>query len=155
VANLSIEANDLILAILDKQLNGSHNHPSLVTSDEEEQHIATLVHEDEYKRNAGQIAKIYSRHLVYVKRKEFSLKPYEIVEFPLWQCSSIFYEIKWAITSMVFGGLLVGLIATILILIPSVNSGTRIPIGALTVALVFGATRLCCINPLSPPCSDP
>lgn len=103
----------------------------------QEEHIATLVHDDEYGRNAGQVAKISSERLLFVKRKELALNPYELVELPFSQCTSISYEVKWAIAPMIFGVLLVALVG--FILTSYVEPGTRVPVGALAIVLVFGA----------------
>jgi hypothetical protein len=103
---------------------------------QEEEHIATLVHDDEYSRNAGQMAKIYSTRLLFVKRKELALKPYELVELPLEQCTSISYEVKWAIVPMIFGMLLVAVVG--FILTSYIEPGTRVPVGALAIVLIFG-----------------
>ena len=104
---------------------------------DEDQHIATLVHGDEYARNAGQIASVSERHLLFVKRKELALKPFELVELPTCDCSSIEYGVKWAVAPMIFGLLLVGLV--IFILTSYVEPGTRVPVGALAIVLIFGA----------------
>lgn len=103
----------------------------------EAQHIATLVHDDEYRRNAGQIAKVSSERLLFIKRKELALKPYELVELPVAQCSAITYRVKWAVIPMVIGILLVALVA--FVLTSYVEPGTRVPVGALAIVLVFGA----------------
>jgi hypothetical protein len=104
----------------------------------EEEHIATLVHPDEYARNVNQIATLTTHTLVFVKRKELALKPFEIVRFPLSECSSISYESRWAVVPMIFGALLVALIVFIFAFLSQVPDGTRVPIGALSVAFVFG-----------------
>jgi hypothetical protein len=107
-----------------------------MTMTDEEQYIATLVHPDEYAKNVSQIASISTHRLIYVKRKELSLKPFELLQFPTSQCTSITYEIKWAIVPMIFGALLVALV--LFILSSDVMVGTRVPVGALAVVLIFG-----------------
>lgn len=103
---------------------------------DEEQYIATLVHPDEYPKNVSQIASISSHRLIYVKRKELALKPFELLQFPMSQCTSITYEIKWAILPMIFGALLVAMV--LFILSSDVMAGTRVPAGALGLVVVFG-----------------
>jgi hypothetical protein len=103
----------------------------------EEEHIATLVHADEYARNASQVATISTHKLVFIKRKELAMKPFELVEYPMGECTSISYEVKWAVFGMVVGTLLVLLI--LFIFASEVPAGTRFPVGALAIALVFGA----------------
>jgi len=106
----------------------------------EEEHIATLVHADEYARNASQVATISTHKLVFIKRKELAMKPFELVEYPMGECTAISYEIKWAVFGMVVGTLLVLLI--LFIFASEVPAGTRFPVGALAIALVFGAVLM-------------
>lgn len=110
------------------------------TPESEEEHIATLVHPDEYARNVSQVAKLSTDKLVFIKRKELALKPFELTEYPMADCTSISYEVKWAWISMAVGAILVLLI--LFIFMSEVPTGTRVPIGALAIALVFGATLL-------------
>jgi hypothetical protein len=115
------------------------------TEAEQEQHIATLVHTDEYARNANQMASVSSRKLVFIKRKELALKPFELLEFELQQCSAISYQIKWALVPMILGALLAALVLSILWLVSQgeiASTTTRIPIGALAIALIFGVLLL-------------
>jgi hypothetical protein len=104
---------------------------------DEGQNIATLVHSDEYAKNPNQVASLSTHRLVYVKRKELALIPFELLQFPASQCTSITYEVKWAIVPMILGAFLVALV--LLILSSDVMVGTRVPVGALAIALIFGA----------------
>lgn len=106
----------------------------------EEEHVATLVHADEYRRNANQVANLSTEKLVFIKRKELAMKPFDLIEYPMRDCTAIAYEVKWALFGMVLGALLVVLIG--FIFMSDVVAGTTVPVGALAVALVFGATLL-------------
>ena len=106
----------------------------------EEEHVATLVHPDEYVRNASQVAKLSTERLVFIKRKELSMTPFELVEYPISECSSISYEVKWAWLGMTIGATLVLLL--LFILTSEIPADTRVPVGAIAIALVFGATLL-------------
>jgi hypothetical protein len=106
----------------------------------EEEFIATLVHPDEYARNASQVAKLSTDKLVFVKRKELAMKPFELVEYPMAECTAISYQVKWALLGMGIGALLVLLI--LFIFTSEMPTGTRVPVGALAITLVFGATLL-------------
>lgn len=106
----------------------------------EDEHIATLVLPDEYVGNANQVAEVSTNKLVLIKRKELALKPFELVQYPMAECSAITYEIKWAIMPMIFGALLVALILFTLTL--DIPAGTSLPIGALGAALIAGAVWL-------------
>lgn len=103
---------------------------------DEERTIATLVHSDEYVRHANQVAKLTTHKILFVKRKELALKPYELIEFPIGPCTSITYEIKWAIVPMILGAFMVALVLLVLSL--DVTTGTRVPIGALAIVLIAG-----------------
>ena len=56
---------------------------SVIPMPSEEEHIATLVPPDEYVRNANQMASVSTRKLLFVKRKELALKPFELLQFPI------------------------------------------------------------------------
>lgn len=103
---------------------------------DEEEHVARLVYPDEYAKNVSQVASISTHRLFYVKRKELALKPYELLEFPISECTSITYEVKWAIVPMVFGVFLIAIV--LFILSSDLTAAVRIPVGALAVAAVFG-----------------
>ena len=105
-------------------------------SDDEEQTIAVLVLPEEYAKNANQVARLSTHKIVFVKRKELSLKPFQLVELPMSQCTSVTYEVKWAVVPMILGALLVALV--LFILSSEVVVGTRVPLGALAVVLIFG-----------------
>lgn len=109
----------------------------MTTFERESEHIATLVHPDEYAKHINQVASVYDDKLIFVKRKFASLASFELVHFSMQECTSIIYEIKWAIVSMVFGALLIISIALVL-LFGSVPGGTRVPVGALAFVLIFG-----------------
>lgn len=105
---------------------------------EEDEHIATLVHADEYAKNVGQVASISTHRILYVKRRELAMTPYELLEFPTSSCTSVTYQKKLALVPMIVGVLLVGLVT--FILTSEVAPGTRVPVGALAILVVVGAT---------------
>lgn len=109
-------------------------------SDTQEEHIATFVHPDEYARNPSQVAYVTTRKILYVKRKELAMKPFELVEYPLAQCSSITYQERHAVLPMVLGAVLVLLVG--FILSSDIPAGTRVPVGAMAIAAVFGGGLL-------------
>lgn len=107
-----------------------------ITADEEE-HVAHLVHSDEYAKYANQVASVSTHKILFVKRKELAMKPYELIQFHMTACTSITYEKKLAIVPMIFGALLIALV--LFILNSEVAAGTRVPVGALAIVLIFGA----------------
>lgn len=100
----------------------------------------TLVHHDEYEKNVNQVACISSDALLFVKRKELALKPFELIQYPMSECSSITYESRWAVAPMIFGMLLVMLMLFIFFAIShyDIQEGTKIRVGMLIIALFFG-----------------
>ncbi|HAR45660.1 MAG: hypothetical protein A2X56_06240 [Nitrospirae bacterium GWC2_57_13] len=102
----------------------------------QEESIAIFVHPDEYARNPNQVASVTTRKIVFVKRKELAMKPFELVEFPLGQCSRITYETRHAFLPMMLGAFLVLLVG--FILSSDIPAGTRVPVGALAIAFMFG-----------------
>ncbi|MFZ6654486.1 hypothetical protein [Undibacterium sp. TJN19] len=107
----------------------------------DEEHIATLVYPDEYAKNINQIASVSTQKLVFVKRKVASLTPFELLQFSLSECSAIFYEIKWAVVSMIFGGLL-ALSILLVLAFGSFPAGMSVPIGAMGFCFVLGVVLL-------------
>lgn len=105
-----------------------------------EEYIATLVHPEEYVRNANQVAQLSSDKLLFIKRKELAMKPFELVEYPMAECSAISYEVKWALLGMGIGALLV--LPILAIFISEIPAGTRLPVGTLASAFILGATLL-------------
>ncbi|WP_428001311.1 hypothetical protein [Acidovorax sp.] len=100
------------------------------------EHIATLVHSDEYAKYVNQVASVSSERILFVKRKELAMTPYELIEFPTSALTSVRYEKKLAIIPMVVGALFVALV--LFILTSEVAPGTRVPVGALAALVVFG-----------------
>lgn len=108
--------------------------------DKKDEHIATLVYPDEYAKNVSQIASVSSQMLIYVKRRELAMTPFDLLYFSMDECSTISYQVKWAIISMIFGAALIALV--IFIMLSDVQAGTSVPVGALAVALIFGGILL-------------
>jgi hypothetical protein len=111
-----------------------------------ERNIATFVTPSDYARNANQIAAVTTHRLLFVERRSPGHKLFELVEFSLADCSAIFYESELALLRMVLGGLLVALMITIGVLLEihrdDLQLATRIPVGAMVLALVAGLTLL-------------
>lgn len=105
----------------------------VIVSDEEE-YIATLVHPDEYQKHSGQVAKLTTHRITYIKGR--ALRAPELVDIPMAEVEAVSYKVIWAILPMIFGAFLVGVIA--FIFSSDVEVGTRVPIGALSLALIFG-----------------
>ena len=108
---------------------------------EEEQRIVTLVLPEDYARNAGQIASLSTHEILYIRRKELSLKPFELIPLPASHCSSIQYEQRLAVIPMVLGGILVFLLLGLFIF-GSVDAGTSIRWGAVALAMIYGLNML-------------
>jgi hypothetical protein len=109
----------------------------MTVSNNEGEHIAVLVHPDEYPKHIGQVASVYTDRIILVKRKIVSMTSFELTQPSMRGCSSIKYEIKWAVFSMIFGALLAISIMLVLFFC-SVPGGTRVPVGALAFVFIFG-----------------
>ncbi len=103
----------------------------------EAEHIATLVHPDEYAKYVNQVASVSSERILFVKRKELAMRPFELLQFATSSCTSVRYQKKLAVIPMLIGAFFVGLV--VFILTSEVAPGTRVPVGALAILLVFGA----------------
>ncbi len=104
---------------------------------DEEQNVATLVLPEDYVKNPNQIARVSSQRIIFIKRKEFSLSPFELIELPVSACSAVSYEQKLALARMVAGIALVALVVTFF-LMGEVEAGTYVPVGLLGLAVVIG-----------------
>lgn len=107
----------------------------------EVEHIATLVHSDEYEKYLNQVASVYTDRLIFVKRKFAAFSSYELIELPLHEPSSIKYETRWAVVSMIFGALL-ALSIVLLFLFGSVPDGTRVHVGAFAFVFILAIVLL-------------
>lgn len=113
---------------------------------EQEEDVATLIQPGEYVRHLNQVAGLTTRHVVFLKRKFVSRSGHELVRFPLAQCARVRYADERPLLVVVSGALLVALIAFIVtMLVRSWNRldpGTRIPLGALALAGLYGTRRV-------------
>lgn len=112
----------------------------------EEEWVATLLHPDEYAANVNNVATVTTRKIVYIKRKELALKPFERVEYPIADCSSITYKKHYAI-----GSFAAGLVAVLLVICiawglivygANLQPGTRLSVGAVIAVAIFGMFRI-------------
>jgi hypothetical protein len=114
--------------------------------DVREEFIATLLHPDEYRRNFNRVASLTSQNVTFLARKFFSKAGYELVKYPMHECRSIGYTDERPLPTMLFGALLVALTVFVFYMLTvywdRVDPGTRIPIGALGLAGLYGIRRL-------------
>ncbi|MBB6577597.1 hypothetical protein HNP33_001654 [Comamonas odontotermitis] len=103
---------------------------------DEAEHVATLVYPDEYSKNVNQVASVSSERILFVKRKELAMTPYELLQFPTSSLTSVRYKKRLAIWPMLIGAIFVTLV--LFILTSEVAPGTRVPVGALALLLVLG-----------------
>jgi hypothetical protein len=104
--------------------------------------VATLVESDEYIRHLNQVCGLTTRGILFVKRKFVSRHGGEIVIYPVTSCTGIFYKDSRSPILMFFGVALACLIAFIFYMMianwDSLEPGTRIPVGALGLAMIYG-----------------
>ena len=107
-----------------------------------EEFVATLVHPDEYLNHLNQVASLTTRNIRFIKRKFASRAGCELVEFPLSDCVRIVYNDERPLFKLVSGVLLVLLISFISYMViiywDRLEPGTRIPIGLLGFAAIYG-----------------
>lgn len=118
---------------------------------ESAQGVITLVFPEDYIRQLNSVARVTSENVIYLKRKFVSKAGWELVTFPLSEFASIEYKKEFVFSRVLFGALLVALILFIFVMLViywnDLASGTRIQIGALSLAgfygvrLVMGARR--------------
>jgi hypothetical protein len=111
-----------------------------------EEMIATLVEPNRYPRHLGQVAALTTEHLVVLKRKFVSRAGYEIHTAPLSGCARVRYRDERPIPTMVGGALILAIVAGVLVMLvlswKDLEPGTRVPIGALAVAGLYGSRWL-------------
>ncbi len=104
--------------------------------------VSTLLHPDEYAKHLNQVAGLTTRDIKFLRRKFVSKAGWELVTYPVAECESITYKDERPIVSILLGSLLVVLVAIIgyglTIYWDALTPGTRIPIGALGLAAIYG-----------------
>jgi len=107
-----------------------------------EESVAILLHPDEYLKHIGEVASLTTGRLRFVKRKFVSKAGWEIVDVPLADCTAIVYKDERPLLKVVLGILLTVLAAFIFYMIfiywDRLDPGTRIPVGALGLATLYG-----------------
>ncbi len=107
-----------------------------------EEQIATLIEPEEYLLHLNQVASLSSRNILFLKRKFFSKSGFELVQYPVSDCSRILYRDKRSFGFIVFGllltALIIGIFSMLVMYWDALEPSTRIPIGALGVSGFYG-----------------
>ena len=103
---------------------------------DDEESIAVLVHPDEFKKNPNQVASLTDKRIKYIRGKTLAMNPFEIEYYPIEKCNRIKYEKKFAVLPMIFGVFCILIVG--LVMISPIPGGTRVPVGALALALGLG-----------------
>src|SRR6266540_639976 len=107
-----------------------------------EESVAILVHQDEYLKHLGEAASVTTGHIRVVKRKFVSKAGWEIVDVPLADCTAIKYKDERPLFKIFLGALFTVLTVFICYVIyvywDRLDPGTRIPVGALGFATLYG-----------------
>jgi hypothetical protein len=106
----------------------------------ENEYVATLIHAVDYEKQVNQIANVNTTDLLFVKRKELAMEPYELQRFPMADCTLISYKVHWALGSMIAGAAAFALLP--LLIFFEIPAGTLVPIGALGIVICGGITLL-------------
>lgn len=103
-----------------------------------EEHVATLIHPDEYMRHLNQVASLSTKSIVFLKRKFVSRSGWELVSYPVSDCARITYKDERSIMVVLFGLLLTALLAGICYALfvywNDLEPSTKIPFGAIGIA---------------------
>jgi hypothetical protein len=104
--------------------------------------VTTLLHPDEYPKHLNQVAGLTTRDIKFLKRKFVSKTGWELVTYPVTECSGITYKDERPIASLVFGFFLLLIVAIIgyglVTYWDSLTPRTKIPIGGLGFAILYG-----------------
>jgi hypothetical protein len=111
-------------------------------AEDKEQFVTTLLFPNEYMRQLNQVSGLTSQKIVYLKRKLVSKSGFELVNYPMTECNRISYYDERPVMTMVFGLILVSLIALagygLYLEWGSLPPQTRIPVGALLLGSLYG-----------------
>jgi len=109
---------------------------------ESEEFVATLLHQDEYRNHLNEVASLTTKQIRFVERKFGSMTGWQLVEIPMADCAGIAYDDQRPLFKIVLGLLFSAVtIATLCMLYiywDELQPGTRVPVGALILALVGG-----------------
>ena len=107
-----------------------------------EEFVTTLILPDEYSHHLNEVSGLTTESIIFLKRKFFSRAGHELIKYRLNDCKSIVVHDERPLHRIVFGCLLVSLIAFIFYCIylywASLEPGTRIYIGLFGLALFAG-----------------
>ena len=112
------------------------NEVEMYEEPDDEESIAILVHPDEFKNNPNQVASLTDKRIKYIRGKTLAMNPFEIEYYPIEKCNRINYEKKLAVLPMIIGIFCILIVA--IVMISPIPGGTRVPVGALALALGFG-----------------
>ena len=116
------------------------------TQGPQETFITRFIEEWDYPKSVNRVASVTSEKILFIKRKELAMVPYELQYFRMSDCKSITYEIKWAVGPMLFGAFLLLVFCFIIWGLgfsdTGISSGTRIPVIGVFVLLPVYAIRL-------------
>jgi hypothetical protein len=108
-----------------------------------EQSVATLIFPTEYLRQLNSVAGFTTQNVVFLKRKFVSKEGWELVKYPLADCSRIEYKQDLPLLKIFLGALLLCLVTFILVMVvvywDDLEPGTRVPVGLIGLAGIYGA----------------
>jgi hypothetical protein len=109
---------------------------------ESEESVAILLHQDDYIRHLGEVASLTTGRLRVVQRKFVSQLGWELIDIPMSDCTAIAYKDERPLLKIVLGLLLTVLIFFVFYMIyiswDRLDPGTRVPVGALALAGLYG-----------------
>lgn len=100
--------------------------------------IATLIQPDGYAKQVNQVATVWSNQIRFIRRKELALQPFTVELIPMSAVRGVRYRQELAIAPLVLGFLCLVVVAAVFT--SPIPGGTRVPVGALTLAAFGGYT---------------
>jgi hypothetical protein len=113
---------------------------------QQETNVGTLIFPQGYLHELNQVAGVTTDSIIFLKRKFVSSSGFELVKYPLRDCFEVQYEDELPIARIIAGILVCALIVAILVFLViywnDLDAGTKVPIGALAFAGLYGVTLI-------------
>jgi hypothetical protein len=110
---------------------------------DKEHPISTLIFPTDYAKQLNSLAGLTSENFIFLKRKLLSQSGWELVKYPLSECSSVEYKVDFPLIKIFFGALLLALVVFIFVMLGiywnDLEPGTRLPVGLVGLGGLYGA----------------
>jgi hypothetical protein len=111
-------------------------------SNDDDKFVTTFIFPNEYSHHLNQVAGLSTKHITFLERIFLSKAGHKLTNYPIADCVSITYKDERPVASIIFGVLLISLMAFVGYMVvkywDSLTPGTRVPAGLLFLALIYG-----------------